>query len=73
MSKIQQNVVTVLKRMVAQAEASVDDAEAYAENLETMLDELSGYDFFGTEGQTDPRGDGRDGQWSILGEIQGAA
>ena len=30
--------------------------------LENVLDELHGNDFFGTEGQLDPRGDARDGE-----------
>ncbi len=70
MSKIQNNVVTVLKRMVTMAEASSDDAEMFAESLEQMLDDIHGNDGFGTEGQCDPRGDARNGRWSILKKVE---
>jgi hypothetical protein len=40
-------------------------AEAYAEMLEHMLDMLGQNDVFGTEGQSDPRGDQRNGLWTI--------
>lgn len=33
--------------------------------LDTALDELHSCDFFGTEGQCDPRGDFRDDSWSL--------
>jgi len=35
------------------------------ENLDQLFDDLQGNDFFGTEGQNDPRGDFRDGEWSM--------
>ncbi len=36
-----------------------DDAAVYIEELNAMLDDLLSQDFFGTEGQGDPRGDHR--------------
>lgn len=70
MSKVQKNVVTVLKRMVAAAEQSADDAEMFADGLEEMLDAIHGNDGFGTEGQCDPRGDFRNGKWSIYKKVE---
>lgn len=37
-----------------------DDRKEVASELNIMLDELLNQDFFGTEGQLDPRGDHRD-------------
>lgn len=34
--------------------------KVWADSLEEMLNDLQNDDFFGTEGQTDPRGDQRD-------------
>jgi hypothetical protein len=70
MSKVQKNVVTVLKRMTSIAEQSVDDAEMFAESLEQMLDDIHSNDGFGTEGQCDPRGDFRNGRWSLLKKVE---
>jgi len=36
------------------------DREAWVESFDTMLDDLLSDDFFGTEGQLDPRGDHRE-------------
>lgn len=62
-TRTQQRVALVLTRMLAQVAASANYAEAYSPHLEEMLDELHGDDGFGTEGQCDPRGDYRNGQW----------
>jgi hypothetical protein len=59
----QQRVARVLERMIAAARRGPDEAQAYSDALEEMLDELHGNDGFGTEGQCDPRGDYRNGQW----------
>lgn len=60
MTTQQHRVITVLNRMVKQCEEDDDNASAYSDHLEVMLDDLSSNDFFGTEGQCDPRGDQRD-------------
>jgi hypothetical protein len=40
-------------------EADSDGRKAWEEIIDSMLDDLAMDDFFGTEGQNDPRGDGR--------------
>ena len=70
MNHTQKSVITVLERMIFQVRRGADDAQVYAEVLEQILDELHGNDFFGTEGQCDPRGDFRDGDWSMT-NVQG--
>lgn len=52
-------IAVVLRVMADQCDDDKDDAEAYAEALDPVLDELYREDFFGTEGQCDPRGDHR--------------
>lgn len=64
-TRTQQRVAQVLSRMAAMAAADPQDAEMLAESLEPMLNDLRSQDAFGTEAQTDPRGDGRDGDWSM--------
>lgn len=65
-AETQNRVATVLDRIRDQVLADPDDAVVYSEKLELMLEELRGDDFFGTEGQNDPRGDGRDSdEWSM--------
>lgn len=64
-TKAQQRVAKVLERMSAMAMADEDDAEMFTELLENSLSELNGEDAFGTEGQNDPRGDYRNGSWSM--------
>ena len=65
MNKVQKNVLTVLDRIKQQVIDSEDDADGYAEALDAMLNNLNVYHFFGTEAQSDPRGDYRNGDWSI--------
>ena len=36
-----------------------------ADSLEAMLEDIACMDGFGTERQNDPRGDGRNGNWSM--------
>ena len=52
-------VCLVLARLAAMAGEDKEAAKIISEKLETFLDELQGEDFFGTEGQSDPRGDQR--------------
>lgn len=70
MNMIQKRVIKVLERMIEQTSKDVDDAKLYAEILEDQLTSLQHDDFFGTEGQNDPRGDMRDGEWS-MSHVQG--
>lgn len=53
-------VVTVLKNIITQCEKDAHYAAMYAEELNILLDDLCGQDAFGTECQSDPRGDHRD-------------
>lgn len=65
MKKLQQNCVTVLNRLAQMCEEDEDFAETLSGDLNTMLDEIHSQDGFGTEGQSDPRGDFRNGRWSM--------
>lgn len=65
MNRTQQRVSKVLGRLTGLAIEDEAEAEMIAESLDVMLDDLHGNDFFGTEGQADPRGDFRDGEWSM--------
>lgn len=64
MGKYTQRVQLVLDRlrMIADDE---DEAESMSGPLEMMLSDLHEEDFFGTEGQCDPRGDFRDDKWNM--------
>lgn len=72
MSRAKKRIKVVLERLVEFTYDDVDDSTAnvLAEQFECMLEELHGEDFFGTEGQCDPRGDFRDGTWSMY-KVQG--
>lgn len=59
MRMTRKNARTVLTAIADQIEESKEDAEVYCRVLNELLDELLGEDFFGTEGQCDPRGDRR--------------
>ena len=65
MTKTQQRLAVVLDRIKAMSATSEDDAEMFSGCLNEMLDDLQDADAFGTEGQYDPRGDQRDGWWSM--------
>lgn len=60
----EKNVVKVLKEIICQIEEDKENenqfATVYAEEVDMMLEHLFNQDFFGTEGQLDPRGDHRD-------------
>lgn len=62
---VQRRVAAVLERMLAMARGNEDDAKMFAESLEVMLTDIHAGDGFGTEGQCDPRGDFREGRWSM--------
>lgn len=65
MTTAQQRTILVLNRMLAMAQQNEDDAEMLAEALDEMLDDIASNDGFGTEQQCDPRGDFRNGEWSM--------
>lgn len=70
MNRLQENALIVLDNIKKLIIDNPDDVEEWSSVLEEMLDDLHGTDFFGTEGQDDPRGDFRDGQWSLYDEVQ---
>ena len=51
------NILAGLNQLVLEDESNAD---VLREELDSMLDTLRDDDFFGTEGQCDPRGDGRE-------------
>lgn len=65
MTRTQIRVALVLSRMMTQVLTNEDDAEMYAQDLQHMLSNLANEDAFGSEGQSDPRGDGRNGTFSM--------
>ncbi len=70
MNKIQERITVVCGRIVETSIADEAMAEVYATGLQAMLTSLEDNDFFGTEGQCDPRGDQRDEEWS-MDNVQG--
>lgn len=65
MNKAQQRVTKVLGRLAEYCLSDEDVAGWLSEDLEKMLTEIHNDDGFGTEGQSDPRGDFRNGEWSM--------
>lgn len=63
-------ICLVLDRIKEAVIADIDDAEMYALALDEMLTNMQNEDAFGTEGQCDPRGDQRNGEWS-MGCVEG--
>ena len=45
--------------------ATKSEVEQYAQTLDDILDDIASNDGFGTEQQSDPRGDFRSQQWSM--------
>lgn len=58
--KLRARLIEVWKNFVEYADGDALDGLRMA--LDEWLDDLAGSDFFGTEAQNDPRGDGRDKQ-----------
>lgn len=54
------NADSVLAKIGQSIKTDKNDGPVYLERLNRMLDDLRSEDFFGTEGQLDPRGDQRD-------------
>lgn len=65
MNKQQSNISTVLRRLATLVEEDETMAEEISGGLEAMLNDIHEQDGFGTEGQSDPRGDFREGEWSM--------
>lgn len=60
----QLRIIAVLERMTHLVKSEEHFAEAFSPYLDDMLDSIHNEDGFGTEGQSDPRGDFREGLWS---------
>jgi hypothetical protein len=67
----QKRVLKVLDRMKQLVKEDANNADAFSEMLEEGLENLNSQDFFGTEGQNDPRGDFRNGDWDMFHAIEG--
>jgi hypothetical protein len=65
MTETQISLIKVLQRIIHQVSIDDRDADIYADALDYMLDDLRSNDFFGTEGQCDPRGDQRFGEFTV--------
>jgi hypothetical protein len=65
MNATQTRVTTVIHRMIALTNSSVQDARMFSDALESALNDIRSRDGFGTEAQSDFRGDGRNGTWSM--------
>lgn len=66
MTKTQRNIKIVLTRLIAFTEQTdKESAGILSARLNDFLDDLKGDDFFGTEAQMDPRGDGREGDFTM--------
>lgn len=51
--------ITILNDLIEKCKSDDHFNDCLTESLEAMLDDLLSDDMFGTEGQTDPRGDRR--------------
>lgn len=71
MSLQQDRITKVLENIVILCAEDEFNTEVFSSEIETLLDKLQGEDFFGTEGQSDPRGDFRDRTWSLHYSIEG--
>lgn len=70
MNKVQRNLIEVLDNIKQSVTLDPDEAKVYAHELDLLLDQLAVNDFFGTEQQSDPRGDFRNENWSIKKKVQ---
>lgn len=69
-SKTQTRVLMVLSRIGNMVKRDEDYAEIWQNDLDMLISDMHNDDAFGTEGQGDPRGDFRDGTWSMW-NVQG--
>lgn len=65
MNRTQTRLTTVLGRLSALCIEDEDFAEAFSDDMENLLTDIHSQDGFGTEGQNDPRGDFRNGEFSM--------
>jgi hypothetical protein len=65
---VKANILRVLEEIKTRVERpdSEDAVNEWAESINTMLDDMKNNDQFGSEASTDPRGDFRNGEWSIF-------
>ncbi len=70
MNDTQKRVIKVLDRIMWATGKDEDIAETYSDLLEEILARFVCEDTFGSEGENDPRGDQRDGDWSMK-RVQG--
>lgn len=69
--KTRERILTVLENMAEEVRTCDKENLAFwKEQLQGMLDDAQIEDFFGTEAQHDPRGDFREGNWS-MDRVQG--
>ena len=61
----QANTCVVLQRLINLIKSDEDFAKEFSEYLENLLNESKHYGDFGEEGQNDPRGDFRNGEWTM--------
>lgn len=61
----QDRVVQVLNNMIRLCQKDETYVEMFSEILDDVLDDINHDDGFGTEGQDDPRGDFRNGEWHM--------
>ena len=55
-----ENIVETMKKFGEFLEENFEDCKPDIEKINNILDDLRNDDYFGTEGQCDPRGDGRE-------------
>ena len=65
MTKNQKRVIKVLERLIEDVRENEEQADGLMEDLEIFLNGIHSMDGFGTEGQSDPRGDFRNGTWKM--------
>lgn len=58
-------IKTVFERILSSVQNDPDMADMYMEVLDEMLTDLQSSEAFGSEGQCDPRGDQRNGEFSM--------
>jgi len=61
----------VLERLIGLVEDDRIDVEVLSDDLDVFLNEIHDCDGFGTEGQSDPRGDYRDSEHWNMWHVQG--
>ncbi len=62
-----ENTISKLEQLTQYIQATND--ESVMSKLDSALDNISTFDYFGTEGQFDPRGDQRDAEFADHGHI----